>query len=138
MQRVGRVEMIRLPKDAEGREIPLDTSELFLDDGTKVSVKGFEYKYRSSDSFGAWFVKPSEYLNLNTSDVHLDPPDSWEKLLEDLGRGANAEYYQSCYYAHSNDLTCDKCQFYADSNGVCTRNVFDDVASRIKKLRSKS
>lgn len=69
--------MIRLPKDAEGREIPLDTSELFLDDGTKVSVKGFEYKYRNSDSFGTWFVKPSEYLNLNTSDVHLDPPDSW-------------------------------------------------------------
>lgn len=26
---------IELPKDAEGREIPLDTSELFIADGTK-------------------------------------------------------------------------------------------------------
>ena len=33
--------MIELPKDGEGREIPLDTEVLYDSCGTKVSVKEF-------------------------------------------------------------------------------------------------
>lgn len=42
--------MIQLPRDAEGREIPLDTSELFIADGTKVRALRFEYMYHTSDA----------------------------------------------------------------------------------------
>lgn len=134
--------MIQLPRDSEGREIPLDTSELFISDGTMVHVLRFEYMYHTHDARDAWFVyierTPGEHMTLHACDVHLIQPDSWEKLLEDLGRGANAEYYQSCHYAHHCVRACDKCRFYVDSNGVCERNVLADVASRINKLRSKS
>lgn len=128
--------MIRLPKDAEGREIPLDTSELFLDDGTKVSVKGFEYKYRSSDSFGAWFVKPSEYLNLNTSDVHLDPPDSWERLLDDLDKAASKTSCGTCDYFGKNPTDCDTCAIGDITS--CDSAAMRDIADRIRKLRGEN
>ncbi len=35
---------IELPKDAEGREIPLDTEVLYDSCGTKVSVKEFLFR----------------------------------------------------------------------------------------------
>lgn len=80
--------MIELPKDAEGREIPLDTSELFIADGTKVQVLRFEYMYHVSDAHDAWFVcierTPGEHMTLHTRDVRLAQPDSWKRLLDDL------------------------------------------------------
>lgn len=36
--------MIELPKDAEGREIPLDAEVLYDSCGTKVSVKEFLFR----------------------------------------------------------------------------------------------
>lgn len=35
--------MIELPKDAEGREIPLDTKRLYDADGVPVSIRAFRY-----------------------------------------------------------------------------------------------
>lgn len=73
--------MIQLPRDAEGREIPLDTSELFIADGTKVRALRFEYMYHTSDARDAWFVHiertPGEHMTLHACDVHLTQPDSW-------------------------------------------------------------
>lgn len=72
--------MIQLPRDAEGREIPLDTSELFIADGTKVRALRFEYMYHISDARDAWFVyierTPGEHMTLHACDVHLIQPDS--------------------------------------------------------------
>lgn len=135
--------MIQPPKDAEGREIPRNTEVMYDINGKKVHVTSFTYKCDVHSLWSQWKVfspdiKGEKEGMLPADSLYLTPPDSWEKLEEDLRRGANADYFQSCHYAHGNARTCDKCQFYADSNGVCERNVLADVASRINKLRSKS
>lgn len=128
--------MIELPKDAEGREIPLDTSELFISDGTMVHVLRFEYMYHTHDARDAWFVyierTPGEHMTLHACDVHLTPPDSWEKLEEDLSNGMFGAS-PGCAYAGNEAYSCDKCCF--ESARHCTRRIFTDIRNRIRKLR---
>lgn len=131
--------MIQLPKDAEGREIPLDTSELFISDGTMVHVLRFEYVYHTHDSRDAWFVHiertPGEHMTLHACDVRLIQPDSWEKLEEDLGRGADALNYEACAYFGKSACDCSSC--IADKGETCERVVMRDIADRIHKLRGE-
>lgn len=132
--------MIQLPKDAEGREIPLDTSELFISDGTMVHVLRFEYVYHTHDSRDAWFVHiertPGEHMTLHACDVRLIQPDSWEKLEEDFGRGADALNYEACAYFGKSACDCSSC--IADKGETCERVVMRDIADRIRKLRGES
>lgn len=48
---------IELPKDAEGREIPLDTEVLYDECGTKVSVKEFLYRMSVENRRTEWTIK---------------------------------------------------------------------------------
>lgn len=41
--------MIELPKDAEGKSIPLDTEELYTYDGEKQDVLSFAYYRKKTD-----------------------------------------------------------------------------------------
>lgn len=101
--------MIELPRDAEGREIPLDTPKLSISDGTMVHVLRFEYMYHIHDAHGAWSVyierTPGEHMTLHARDVHLTPPDSWEKLEEDLDKCVVED--SACMHCSSNG-TCPK------------------------------
>lgn len=133
--------MIQLPKDAEGREIPLDTSELFISDGTMVHVLRFEYVYHTHDSRDAWFVHiertPGEHMTLHACDVRLIQPDSWEKLEEDLGRAAKRDAITSqCRYFNTT-YGCVNCPIHNGAGG-CTHKderAFGDILNRIHKLR---
>lgn len=49
--------MIELPKDAEGREIPLDTEVLYDSCGTKVSVKEFLFRTLVESQKTEWTIK---------------------------------------------------------------------------------
>lgn len=71
--------MIKLPKDAEGREIPLDTECLYTHDGEKQDVFSFTY-YREKDR---WEIETDMRI-VNSIYLYLTPPDSWEKLEEDF------------------------------------------------------
>lgn len=137
---------VELPKDAEGREIPLNTSELFISDGTMVHVLRFEYMFHTYDARDVWFVyierAPGEHVTLRACDVHLTPPDSWERLEEDLQRIAadTAEWF--CMYVghdkrdtgcHSN---CSNCKFFKD-NRSCEKQAVLDIVFRIRKLRGE-
>jgi hypothetical protein len=130
---------IELPNDAEGREIPLDTSEIFIADGTMVHVVKFEYMYYTCDARGSWFVHfnrtSGEHMTLQPCDVHLTPPDSWKKLEDDLDRGANALNYESCAYFGKSACDCSSC--IADKGKTCERVAMRDIASRIRKLRGE-
>lgn len=137
--------MIHLPKDAEGREIPLDTSELLIADGTKVPVVRFEYEYRSSDQSGTWFVKvertPGEYLNLHTSDVHLTTLDSLGRLLGDLNKtktDTEHEKVAPCAWFNPGYITldCNNCRGFKKTD--CSTVMLAEIIDRIVKLRSKS
>lgn len=136
--------MIQLPRDAEGREIPLDTSELFIADGTKVRALRFEYMYHTSDARDAWFVHiertPGEHMTLHACDVHLIQPDSWEKLEEDIRRIGTDDCTWFCGYANENPVenACpDRCKFFKGDEITCRKKLADDILSRIRKLRGE-
>lgn len=131
---------VELPKDAEGCEIPLDTSKLFISDGTMVHVLRFEYMYHTYDAHDAWFVyierTPGEHMTLHTRNVRLAPPDSWEKLLKDLDEAGDARYYEACAYFHR-DKDEDGCISCPGGEDSCARIAMRDIASRIRKLRGE-
>lgn len=72
---------------------------------------------------------------LPASSLYLIPPDSWEKLLEDLDEGANHPEYSSCFYFRKDGCDCSLCE--ADRYSGCDQPAFKDIASRIRKLRGE-
>lgn len=79
---------IEPPKDAEGKVIPLDTETLYSTNGQVFHVDQFRYfaKVNRWAAYGAY-----EHMSgLWTDDTFcflLTPPDSWEKLEEDMNLG---------------------------------------------------
>lgn len=85
---------IELPRDAEGREIPLDTEVLYDLCKTKVSVKEFLFRTLVESQKTEWTIKAQYegnmyYNSFKPKDMYLTPPDSWEKLLEDLSEAGD-------------------------------------------------
>lgn len=70
-----------------------------------------------------------------TTSLYLTPPDSWEKLEEDLGRGADALNYEACAYFRKSPCECSSC--IADESRSCERVLMRDVVSRIRRLRGE-
>ena len=78
---------ITLPRDAEGREIPLDTKVLYDADGNELRVKCVEFdpfdenwRFVLKADSSIWFdARYPRYLYLEKP----TPPDSWEKLEQD-------------------------------------------------------
>ena len=121
---------VELPKDAEGREIPLDTECLYTCNGEKHEVISFTY-YRREDR---WEVGTDTHI-VNSINLYITPPDSWEKLLEDLDAAGNARHEETCaYFNRDKDAyCCTSCPAYKDD---CVLIAMRDIASRIRKLRS--
>lgn len=120
---------IELPKDAEGREIPLDSTVLYDRDGIEVVVRTFAYFTHT----GVWRVT---FVNSTTihdpSDMYLTPPDSWEKLEEDLDKCIETD--DTCRY-YSESGICAKCTRPDNDGCGCTTLMFSDIKKRIRKLR---
>lgn len=125
---------IESPKDADGREVPLDTKVLYDRHYGKHDVRLFAY-FANSDTWRVRFTGSSSYFAV--SDMYLDGPDSWEKLDEDLHA---VETYEdspdcndpACAYARNIGKRCVDCKLYV---GDCTVNMCTDIASRIHRLR---
>lgn len=122
--------MIELPKDAEGRDIPLDTKVLYDYDGSKQNVEVFIFSRKDAE----WSVE-TNLATYDAEELYLTPPDSWEKLEEDLGRGADALNYEACAYFGKSACDCSSC--IADKGETCERVVMRDIADRIHKLRGE-
>lgn len=128
---------IELPKDAEGREIPLDTEVLYDKDGHPNDVSYFTYAPRSYSS--GWSVVLVGGFERFASAMHLTPPDSWEKLEEDLGRAAERDVVPTgCRYFNATNK-CAGCPLYGSVNCDVHRDerAFGDIISRIRKLRGE-
>ena len=132
---------VELPRDAEGREIPLDTEVLYRKDGTLVDVDEFNFSTGYSDPEHKWTVKLMNCAVFFTTKMFLnppEPPDSWEKLEDDLSRAAEFDVVvASCRY-----FTADRCADCRMHNGfTCstrkTERAFADVLERIRKLRGE-
>ena len=125
---------IKLPKDAEEREIPLDTQVLYDSDGIEFFTDKSMYM-RVTDEwwFFGHFGSSISTHRVAATRLHLTPPDSWEKLEEDLDRCV-AENTICRYY--SKDGTCRNCTIYGTS-GACSPKVLEDIKKRIRKLRGE-
>lgn len=126
---------IELPKDAEGREIPLDTEVLYAWDGRIRKVIKWIF---DPNKYVGWVVrvKTSKFeMNACPEFLYLTPPDTWEELEEDLGRGADALNYEACAYFGMSACDCSSC--IADKGETCEGVVMRDIADRIRKLRGE-
>lgn len=129
---------IELPKDAEGRDIPLDTKVLYDADGNQYEVSRFTYSVlRDYDNWDVVFVTGYDRY---ASETFLKPPDSWEKLKEDLK--AAEDYGNSscinnpvCRYTNMVYKPCVGCKFYREKN--CVSKMCADILDRICKLKGE-
>lgn len=82
--------MIQPLKDADGNYIPLDTWELYEDDGTAVDITGFAYVTR----VGVWSASDFDGNILNPRQLHLNKPsdgmDGWSERLTRLPRATSS------------------------------------------------
>lgn len=62
--------MINPLKDKDGNYIPLDTVELYEDDGTAFDIAGFVYTPR----LGIWVVETDDGKPYSPSEFHLKKP----------------------------------------------------------------
>lgn len=130
---------LELPKDAEGREIPLDTKILYNENGKRFKVNRFTYSVVQTMPGLKWGVVFIDCRYDYCSSFYLappEPPDSWEKLLEDLGEAGDARYDEACAYFHR-DKGEDGCVSCPGGGDGCARIAMRDIADRIRKLRGE-
>lgn len=140
--------IIELPKDAEGREIPLNTAFLYDNNGQAYEVRTYCCAVDEDMPDRKWeallFSRGSaEIRSIRTTTLYLTPPDSWEKLEEDLDRAVengdagDESIFQSmaCAYMNRDGEMCGDCKFWNKYVRNCTNQMLKDVVSRIRKLR---
>lgn len=135
-----KIANIELPRDAAGREIPLDTMTLYDENGNEYEVNYYTYSVRQTIPQRKWQVVMMDCIVHDVSDLYITPPDSWEKLLEDLK--AVEDYENSshldnpiCHYLNMVGKPCSKCKFYGRAN--CIGEMCADIAYRIRELRGE-
>lgn len=122
---------VELPKDAEGREVQLDTTTLYDEYGRPLKVCSFQY----STEFKRWLVRGwfnATEMSSRVSRYYLTAPDSWERLLDDLDKAASKTSCGTCDYFGKNPADCEMCAI--GDVGSCDSAAMRDIASRIRKL----
>lgn len=132
---------IELPKDAEGREIPLDTVALYDDDGNVHNIRRFIYTndFDLNDKWiNSWIAVADDHKDAKPEQMHLTKPDSWEKLEDDLLRASERDAVVPCCRYFTADK-CDNCPIHGDAIGCLRKEerAFRDILDRIRKLRGE-
>lgn len=124
---------VELPKDAEGREIPLDTEVLYDKEGKRREVDWYTF-YPDKDIWDVVLADSSAHFSPHN--LSLTKPDSWEKLLEDLDAAGDARHQGVCDYFNrdKDEYGCISCPGCEDD---CNRTAMRDIADRIRKLRGE-
>lgn len=126
---------VELPKDAEGKEVQLDTKTLYNEYGNQWDVAKFIYGLSGETTDSKWTIECKNGVRRFVSQMYLTQPDSWKKLEEDLDRCISSD--DSCCYFSKSGMCCD-CTI--DSSTIdyrCDSLVFNSIKERIHKLRSK-
>ena len=129
---------INLPRDAEGREIPLNTTALYDENGIRREVDWFKF-YPDNDKW--LIVFKGSYSHFSPSRLSLDLPDSLNRLLNDMERAIHTpdpDTYASitCGYFDSANMDCAECERKHDiCRETCNDAAWVDIAARIDKLR---
>lgn len=129
---------VELPKDAEGREIPLDTVALYDDSGNVHNIRRFMYTtdFDLDDKWiNSWIAVVDDYKTAKPEQMYLTSPDSWEKLEDDLDRCI--EESDLCMYYNNQNPDCNKCTISGNESRGCTSVALEDIKRRIRKLRGE-
>ena len=136
---------IELPKDAEGREIPLDTVAMYDDDGNVHSVRRFIYTndFDLGDKWmNSWYMVVDDYKTAKPEQMYLTKPDSLKQLAEDLNRvqakhDANGTLYRElacCYVGRlGGTCICNGCRLN-HGDKTCFEAMMADIVSRVNRL----
>lgn len=96
-----------LPRDHEGREIPLDTDVLYDEDGREFKVDRFTYSVTQLISDLKWGVVFDDCSVDYCCAFHLTPPDSWESFA-DSGMECTVRRYEYLLGAGVWRACCDE------------------------------
>lgn len=125
--------MIDLPKDAEGHEIPSDTTTRYDENGNEYEVYYYKYSVRQTIPQRKRQVVMMDCIVHGVSDPYLTPPDSRGQLEEDSNRVV--EETDICMY-FSESGTCLNCAI-RDTRGGCSPKVLGHILDRIRKSRGE-
>lgn len=120
---------ITLPKDAEGKEVPLDTKTLYDEYGNQWDVAKFIYDLSGETTDSKWTVEYKNGVRRFISQMYLTQPDSWKKLEEDLDKCISNN--DSCCYYSKSGMCCD-CTI--DSSSIdyrCDSLVFNSIKKSV-------
>ena len=126
---------VELPKDAKGREIPLNTETLYTDSGPIFRVEKFEYVRSMGWYIYGYYEDETVHFAAMPSSLYLTTPDSWEKLEDDLDRCI--EESDLCMYYNNQNPDCNKCTISGNESRGCTSVALEDIKRRIRKLRGE-
>lgn len=121
---------IELPKDAEGKAIPLDTQMLYRENGEQVSVYRFLFYPRTNRSF--WIVEITGRETFNPRDLYLNKPDTLKQLAADLDCVATHPTGCACAYLNRVQSDCEGCKFKNEDS--CIHQFVLDVTKRVHRL----
>ena len=126
---------VELPRDAKGREIPLDAQELYACDGSVRRVVKWIFDMNKYVGWTAVVKANESEVNIRPEFLYLTKPDAWGKLLEDLVRGAARSDYATCGYFDTAVTGCSACPVGKSKN--CVQALMRDIASRVRSLRGE-
>lgn len=132
---------INLPRDAEGREIPLNTTALYDKNGSRREVDWYKF-YPDKDRWAVVFE--DSCVSFSPHNLSITQPDSWEKLLDDLDNAAKGGDNAECCYMRRGGIEvgtqCHGCRMYEQVEDIvaeCSYLAYADIAARIRKLRGE-
>lgn len=126
-------------KTADGEEIEFGGS-YYDGRGTEHRVVGIrltDYRHITKVSLSCLVGKVEDLrcVSMRPNELYSTPPDSWEKLEEDLDSCSASTQYAPCAYFSNSTGNCEKCP--ADQNKECLVQMVKHIALRIHKLRSE-
>ena len=131
---------IELPRDAAGREIPLDTVCMYDCNGDSISITRWCFMKRLEPMVSEkniWTAIDKEGFVKDPALLHLTPPDSWDKLLDDLDNAAEGGDNAECCYMRREGIEtgaqCPGCRLYNtdDVFSDCSLLAYADIAARM-------
>lgn len=125
---------IKLPKDAKGREIPLDVDALYDKNGERLPLFVWIYTPRVNRKWTVQFLFDDSNRTYDPEDYFLTPPDSWEKLEEDLDRCIK----EDCLCPYNPSEECSRCVLPIETENHCNSIALKEIKERIRKLRGES
>ena len=127
---------VELPRDAEGREIPLDTVVMFGGNGNAYNIVRWSYITElntGDENANSWYAVTKGRTVLDPELMYLTPPDSWEKLEEDLDRCIK----EDCLCPYNPSEECSRCVLPIETENHCNSIALKEIKERIRKLRGE-